>query len=87
MNSLYLATPFEILDDGLEREVGLGFAKFERRQIVGILGKARLDRIVDQLRHGSIGLGRLETQGSMDLRVEVNRRPFGGFAHLNNITL
>ena len=90
MNSPYFlnfATPFEILDDGLERKVGLRFTEFERAQIVGIFGKARLDRVVDQFRHGSIRFGRLEAQGPVDLRVEVNRCPFGGFAHTSILAL
>lgn len=46
---LYLATPFQILNDVFEPVIGFMFAGLERFEILCILGKCLLNRIVDQV--------------------------------------
>ena len=87
MKSLDLATPPEILDDRLERKIRFGFTEFECGQILGVLAQRCLDGVVDEVGHGSVGLGRLQTQGSVDLGIEVDRGPLGPVFHVDTIRL
>ena len=84
---LYLATPFQVLDDVLERIVRFIFPDFERLNIAGVFGKRGFDRLVHQLGDTTIGFSRFQSQRTMQVRIEVDGGSFlGGFTHNATLT-
>jgi hypothetical protein len=61
ISRLYLATPPEIANDTLEREVWFRGSLLERGKILSVLSETHSDRIVHEIRHGTLGLGSLVT--------------------------
>ncbi len=49
MRSLYLATPFQILDEVLKGKIRFVFAVVKRGQVLSILCKAQLYRFVHKI--------------------------------------
>ena len=85
MRILYLATAFQVLHDLFKREIGLGCPFLEGGQIFSVLSQGSLDGVVYQLGDRPIRLCRLQAQGAVDQRVEVDGATFGGSGHALNI--
>jgi len=75
ISRLYLATPPEIANETLEREVWFRSSLLERGKILSVFSETQSDRIVHEIRHGTLGLGSLVTQCFVDLGRKVHSRP------------
>ena len=78
---LYLSTPPQISNDALEGEARLGRSLFERGEVVRVLGETRTNRVVDEIRQGALGLGRLVTKRPVNLGLKIDGGPLGLSAH------
>lgn len=79
ISRLYFATPSEISNDALEGEVRFRRPLFESGKILCVFRQTRTDRIVHEIRNGTLGLGGLVTECLVDLR----RKIYGGPLWLN----
>jgi hypothetical protein len=72
MSRLYFATATEILYRIFEGPARLGASLLERFKILGILDEAVTDGLVNEIGQRAIGLRRLEPQGAVNLRIEID---------------
>ncbi len=70
---LYFATPLQTLHKVLEGNRRLVLPRIERLEILGILGKRALDRVVYHLGQRSIRRSSLQSKGAMNLWIKINR--------------
>jgi hypothetical protein len=78
---LYLATPFQVLDDILKRIIGFILPDFEGLDVADVFRKRGFDRLVHQFGNTAIGFSCFQSQRSMQVRVEVDGGPFFGYFH------
>jgi hypothetical protein len=88
IRTLYLATPFQVLDDVFERIVRFLFPNFEGLDIAGVFRQCGLDSVVDELGNAAISCSRFETKRTVKERIEVDGSSFlGGFTHVERLAL
>ena len=79
---LYLATPFQVLNDVFERIVRLLFTNFEGLDVADVFRKCSFDRLVHKLGNTAIGFSRFQAQCTMQVWIKVDGGSFlGGFTH------
>jgi hypothetical protein len=80
IGTLYRATPLQPPQHLLERNTPLSRSLLEGGQILGVFSQTLFDGLVDQFRHRPVALRSLQTKGSVDLAIEVDRGSLG-FSH------
>jgi hypothetical protein len=77
MTTLYLATPPQRPHHSFKVDALFVSTFFKRSYIFRILGQRQFYRVIDHVRDGTIGSCCLQSQGSMDLGLEINGGSFG----------
>ena len=73
----YPATTPQILYDVVERKIRLVAAGLESGQILGVLGQAEAHGFVDQIGDRALRLDGFETEGAVEILIEVNGGALG----------
>jgi hypothetical protein len=74
---LYFAIEIEAFEHLLEREGGFRSALLEGGEIIAVLAQGVADGVVDEFGDVGCGLGSLELERLVELRVEIDRGSLG----------
>jgi hypothetical protein len=77
MTTLYLATPPQRSHHGFEVDASFVRTLFKGSQIFRILSQSQFNGIVDHVGNRTIRCRCFESEGSVDLRFEIDSRSFG----------
>ena len=74
MKTSNLATPLQILDHGLKRQVRLRGSLLEHGEILGVFSQGELDGFVDDVGQTTIRLRGLESERTVEGWIEIHGR-------------
>ncbi len=77
MRRLYLATPPQVLDDGLERQFRFVTPVLDCEDVRRVLCQAETHGLVHEIRDGTVRLHSLDPKGAVECRIEVHGRRLG----------
>jgi len=71
--SLYLPVRLQVFQEMLVGHHGFALPLGEGSQVLFILAESLAHSVIDEVRHGPLGMGRLDSRGSMQVWAEVDR--------------
>lgn len=73
---LYLAMPLQIIKQLFVSDGWLGDAVRQGGQIILVFSQSVANRLIDDIRKGAVGAGGFQTQGPVQILIEVYRGAF-----------